>query len=134
MPVVAGLEADGGLDLVELVDHPIAGIDFSRRATGCSTTEEAVRALATRDRAYTVVTAEARGCSDSECGGEVQTLPALRVPVVDTTGCGDVFHGAYALCIARDLGVDRAMLVATVTAESRPPARADARASRTGDQ
>ena len=35
---------------------------------------------------------------------------------VDTTGCGDVFHGAYAACIARGESVARAVAVANVTA------------------
>ena len=30
---------------------------------------------------------------------EVVSVPAFRVPVADTTGCGDVFHGAYALAL-----------------------------------
>ena len=29
--------------------------------------------------------------------------PSFEVPVVDTTGCGDVFHGAYAVALARGL-------------------------------
>jgi len=27
-------------------------------------------------------------------------LPAYRIPAIDTTGAGDVFHGAFAGCIA----------------------------------
>lgn len=33
--------------------------------------------------------------------GQVHHLPACAVPVVDTTGAGDVFHGAFATAIAR---------------------------------
>ena len=29
--------------------------------------------------------------------------PSFKVPVIDTTGCGDVFHGAYAVALARGL-------------------------------
>jgi sugar/nucleoside kinase (ribokinase family) len=119
VPVVADLESDCDsalVELMELVDHLIVGIHFAQRATGRSTPEEAVRALARRDRACTVVTAGARGCLYSEYGGEVQTVPALQVPVVDTTGCGDVFHGAYAVCIARGMEPNQAILVANITA------------------
>ena len=35
-------------------------------------------------------------------------LPAPRVAARDTTGCGDVFHGAYAMALARGMNlVDR---------------------------
>jgi sulfofructose kinase len=32
-------------------------------------------------------------------------VPGHSIKVVDTTGCGDVFHGAYALAIARGRSV-----------------------------
>jgi sugar/nucleoside kinase (ribokinase family) len=32
--------------------------------------------------------------------------PAFAVPTVDTTGCGDVFHGAYASALARGLNLE----------------------------
>jgi sulfofructose kinase len=35
---------------------------------------------------------------------------------VDTTGCGDVFHGAYAACIAQGESVDTAVRIATAAA------------------
>jgi sulfofructose kinase len=34
-------------------------------------------------------------------GDQEFSIPGHIVPVADTTGCGDVFHGAYALAIAR---------------------------------
>ena len=42
------------------------------------------------------------------------TAPALRAR--DTTGCGDVFHGAYAFSLARGLGVQGAARFATAAA------------------
>ena len=50
-----------------------------------------------------VVTLGADGCIASCPREGVCRLPAFRVKVVDTTGCGDVFHGAYALGVARGL-------------------------------
>ena len=35
--------------------------------------------------------------------GPPRHQPAFPVSVVDTTGCGDVFHGAYAAALARGL-------------------------------
>jgi sulfofructose kinase len=42
------------------------------------------------------------------------TAPAIRAR--DTTGCGDVFHGAYAFSLARGLGVQGAARFATAAA------------------
>jgi sulfofructose kinase len=43
-------------------------------------------------------------------------LPAFAVEVVDTNGAGDVFHGAYALAIARSMGTAPAMRFASAAA------------------
>jgi sulfofructose kinase len=42
------------------------------------------------------------------------TAPTIRAR--DTTGCGDVFHGAYAFSLARGLGVQGAARFATAAA------------------
>jgi sulfofructose kinase len=39
--------------------------------------------------------------------------PAFAVEVIDTTGAGDVFHGAYALALAEGRGVESAMRFAS---------------------
>jgi sulfofructose kinase len=42
--------------------------------------------------------------------------PALAVEVVDTTGCGDVFHGAYAAALVHGCELPAALRFATVAA------------------
>lgn len=49
-------------------------------------------------------------------GGRARHLPAPRVRARDTTGCGDVFHGAYALAIAEGITVSEAARFATAAA------------------
>ena len=41
---------------------------------------------------------------------------AYRVQVVDTNGCGDVFHGAYASALARGLGLSERLRIASAAA------------------
>ena len=41
---------------------------------------------------------------------------AFAINVVDTTGAGDVFHGAYALAMAEGMGIEAAMRFASGTA------------------
>jgi sugar/nucleoside kinase (ribokinase family) len=121
IPVVADLERLSGpevLELVREVDHLIVGAEFAGWVTGESEPAAMVRALRRLRQAACVVTAGERGCwyAASETGDEVRHVPACRVQAVDTTGCGDVFHGAYAACLARREGVARAVIVATVAA------------------
>jgi sulfofructose kinase len=129
IPVVADIERDNEPFVNELaaqVDHLIVGIRYAQHATGESDPAAMVRALAA-GRACAVVTAGELGCWYQQRGGEVGHVPALQVNVVDTNGCGDVFHGAYAGCIAKGEPVDLAVRVATVAASlkaTRPGGRA----------
>ena len=48
--------------------------------------------------------------------GACAALPAPRIAARDTTGCGDVFHGAYALALAEGCPVPNAARFATAAA------------------
>jgi len=130
IPVVADIERDDGNDLPELLrssDHLILGLDLALRLSGTDTPEIAVTALAECNQGTCVVTAGERGCWYKPLGEAVSYLPALKVEVVDTTGCGDVFHGAYAASLARGEDVHTAVRVATIAAglkATRPGGRA----------
>jgi sugar/nucleoside kinase (ribokinase family) len=119
IPVVADIEftADPrSPDLIRQVDHLIIGINLARQLTGEEDPATMVRSLAHAGRACCAVTAGERGCWYAEHDGKVRHFPAFPVQVVDTTGCGDVFHGAYAACIAQGESVDVAIQVATAAA------------------
>jgi sulfofructose kinase len=122
VPVVADLERlqPASRAVAEQVEHLIVGRQFAREFTGELAPEQAVRSLrAARGdhHVVTAVTAGDQGCwymtRESE---EVRHRTALYVDVIDTTGCGDVFHGAYAASLARGEALDRAIHVATIAA------------------
>jgi sugar/nucleoside kinase (ribokinase family) len=113
---VERLTVPGAEDLVREIDHLIVGTELATLVTGERRPESMVRALSGDGRACCAVTAGERGCWYSERGGGVRHVPAHHVQVVDTTGCGDVFHGAYAACIAQGDSVGRAIEVANAAA------------------
>jgi len=55
----------------------------------------ALRAMQKNERAVTVVTLGANGLAGIDEAGRYFRQSAYKVDVVDTTGAGDVFHGAY---------------------------------------
>ena len=62
------------------------------------------------ERKVVAITCGAEGCwyLDDAAPFSPQHQPAFRVTVVDTTGCGDVFHGAYAAALVREMPRRRA--------------------------
>ncbi len=119
IPIIADLEAERDpqvYDLIPQIDHLILGIDFARQVTGESHPEKMVQALANEDRAACVVTAGDQGCWYSEYNSQVWHFPAFKVQAVDTTGCGDVFHGAYSYCVIRGDTIHKAIQYASAAA------------------
>lgn len=105
--------------LLPLVDHLLLPIGYARRLTGEEDPDRVLRALEPERRPATAVTLGAEGVRFIE-GARPETIrvqPAFRVePVVDTTGCGDVLHGAYAIAILDGRTVPDAMRFAAAAA------------------
>lgn len=120
IPVVADCEwpdCDGIEKLIELIDHLVVPKDFAREYTGCDTPSAGVIDLHDGKRACTAVTAGVDGCYYI-CGAdrEVRYQNSFKVDTIDTTGCGDVFHGAYAWAIASGKMVDDCVAYAAAAA------------------
>ncbi len=120
IPVVADIESDRHPQigrLLDLADHLIISQSFAAKVTGAASPEQAVRKLARPDRQVSVVTCGAGGCWYFAPGWPVpRRQPAFKVNAVDTTGCGDVFHGAYAFALARGMALEERIRLAAATA------------------
>jgi sulfofructose kinase len=103
--VVADFERvpDGNfIELLALVDHLVMSRRFAGELTGKADPAMAASALWTPDRRAVVVTCGDKGSwfLDADSAKPIH-CPARNVDVLDTTGCGDVFHGAYAAALAQ---------------------------------
>jgi sulfofructose kinase len=94
----AGSVHKGTRGLADRVDYLVCSEKFARDFTGLADEEQAAQQLA-RLAPNVVVTLGARGLVWANATGEGR-LPAFPVQVVDTTGAGDAFHGAFAACLA----------------------------------
>lgn len=121
IPVVADFEDDreaGFAELLALVDHLILSQDFACRLTGQAEAAAAARALWRPDRQAVVVTGGDQGSwhVSAEEPDQVRHQPAFPVDVVDTNGCGDVFHGAYAAGLVHGLEIEGRIRLAAAAA------------------
>lgn len=62
-----------------------------------------------------VVTLESHGSLFS-VNGEIKLMPAIKVKAEDTTGAGDIFHGAFTYALAKGRNLETALKLATITA------------------
>ena len=120
IPVVADIESDRHPQihqLLALADHLIVSQGFAGLLTGTRSPEKAVCKLARPDRQVAAVTCGDQGCWYLARGwSRPGHQPAFKVKAVDTTGCGDVFHGAYAFALARGMALEERIRFAAATA------------------
>ncbi|MCC7281817.1 MAG: ribokinase [Acetobacteraceae bacterium] len=120
------LDADGGTAgdnqrLIDMADHVIFSAEGLRDHVGAGEPETLLRQCAMTAGTTTAgkILAVTRGAAGSLwlIDGACFTVPAFPVRVTDTTGCGDVFHGAYALGLVEGKApVDAARFASAVAA------------------
>jgi len=104
-------------ELLNLIDHLILSHDFASEFTGERDPRRAIVILHSGiKRECTAVTVGRDGCFYVAKDGNITHQPAFRVEAVDTTGCGDVFHGAYAAGIASGYDVSWCIQFASAAA------------------
>jgi ribokinase len=105
----------GAVDLVRQSDVIIAPEYFAPKFTPGKTLAEMARHLFHHGAEIVVVTRGERGgvCFTEQ---EEFAFPAFQVDVVDTTGAGDVFHGAFAYGLVREWDLRRAATFASAVA------------------
>ena len=117
---LAALQAATGTDCVSVVDveagdpatlrqiialagHAILPLVAAQELTGKAEPETALRALCAWTPGQLAVTDGSRGSWALDATGYLLHQPAFPVEVVDTTGCGDAFHAAYASALLDSL-------------------------------
>jgi len=117
VPVVIDAEEGDSYvtEAMSVSSHIVVSENFAGSYTGKQDISAMLRVLRTPLAEAVVITRGEKGCAGSTCKGDFE-LPAAKVDVVDSTGCGDVFHGAYALAVARGLTAYKACEFATAAA------------------
>lgn len=94
-------QVDGRMaDLVRATDILVCGAGFAPGLTGRPEGWDALEGLLALGPKIVVQTCGEQG-SDTLTAAERFHTPAFPVPVLDTTGAGDVFHGAYLVGLLR---------------------------------
>jgi sugar/nucleoside kinase (ribokinase family) len=117
VPVTCDIDhvTPGTRELLRLVSHPVFAESVPLELTGEASPERALRALRRTHPGTLVVTLGERGAIALE-GTELLAAPGFPVPVVDSTGAGDVFRGGYIFGIVSGWALERQLWFANAAA------------------
>ncbi len=118
IPVIADLDElyPNVEDLLRNVDYLIVSRDFPTRLTAEPNLDHALRKMHRRFSCRLVAaTLGPQGVLAFD-GNRLLHTPAFSVPVVDTTGAGDIFHAAFIYALLEDQPLDRQLEFACAAA------------------
>ena len=118
VPVIADLDEiyPGVEHLLSLIDHLIVSRDFPARLTGEADLEKALQTMCERYGSRIAAATLGHDGVLAWDGRNFHYTPAYLVPVVDTTGAGDMFHAAYIYGLLQDWPLDRQLRFACAAA------------------
>lgn len=102
--------------LLEKIDYLIVSRDFPTRLTGQTNLAKALREIQVRYGCRLAAATLGQGGVLAWNGEAIQHTPAYRVPVVDTTGAGDIFHAGFIFALLQDWSLDRQLEFACAAA------------------
>ena len=98
----AGTLRPGMEKLLPLIDHLVVSEKFAHQSCRHNNPEVALKQLADYGAKAITITLGHSGSLSIDVDGQISRHPAFRVDAIDTTGCGDVFHGGYIYGLLQD--------------------------------
>jgi sulfofructose kinase len=118
IPVIADLDElyPNVEALIENVDYLIVSRDFPSRLTSEPDLEQALRKMHRRHNCRLAAATLGQDGVLAFDGKRLLHTPAFRVPVLDTTGAGDIFHAGFIYALLADWSLDRQLEFACAAA------------------
>jgi sulfofructose kinase len=113
----SGIEVVADLDnlypevqaLLHFVDFPITSKDFPERLTGERNLLKSLPRIHREFRCRMIVATLGRLGALAWDGTQFMLCPGFCVESVDTTGAGDIFHGAFVYCLTQDFELNETL-------------------------
>lgn len=116
----AGRPVPEVIELAHMVNYLVCSHEFAEEMTGLklkNANKETLEACYFKMKEIfqneIIITLESTG-SLYQNQGKVKLMPTISVKAVDSTGAGDLFHGAFTYGISKHLPIEKVMQIATV--------------------
>ena len=116
----AGRPVPEVIELAHMVNYLVCSHEFAEEMTGLklkNANKETLEACYFKMKEIfqneIIITLESTG-SLYQDQGKVKLMPTISVKAVDSTGAGDLFHGAFTYGISKKLPLEKVMQIATV--------------------
>ncbi|MCK1544903.1 sugar kinase [Bradyrhizobium sp. 147] len=118
IPLIVGVDRAMSLQdgLLTAASHLLFASEQVQETASIADDGEALKRLAKLTPAFLATTRGPLGTIWLNETGELKETPAFPVQAVDTLGAGDVFHGAFTLCLAEGEGTREALRFAAAAA------------------
>ncbi len=116
----AGRPKEEIIKLAGLVNYLICSKEFAETVSGkkvdynnLSTVADIYNTLKEKFNNNIIITLEDRGCVYQD-GNIIKVMPSIKVKAVDSTGAGDIFHGAFVYGIANNFELEKTIKYANL--------------------
>ena len=113
----AGRATDEIIALSKKVDYLVCSHDFAEAVTNIKTSDENYAAIFnTMEEKFknnVFITLEAKGCLYKN-NGKILLMPSISVKPIDSTGAGDLFHGAFVYCLSIGYPIEEVIKISNI--------------------
>lgn len=117
----AGSVKEATLELAHIVDYVVCSHDFAEELSkvkidyeDINTIVEAYQELKKIIKGNVIITLEELGCFTC-VNGLYKIVPSIKVKAIDSTGAGDLFHGAFVYALANGFDLEKTMRFSNIT-------------------
>ncbi len=117
----AGSTRESTMELARIVSYVVCSHDFAEDVSKVkidynnpNTIVEAYKVLTNEFKGNIIITLEEHGCFTC-IDGKYMIIPSIKVTAVDSTGAGDIFHGAFVYSLAKGFDIKKTLFFSNIT-------------------
>ena len=117
----AGSLKEATLELAKKVNYVVCSHDFAEDLSkvkidynNFDTIVSAYQELKKEIKGNLIITLESYGCFTC-IDGLYKIIPSMKVNAIDSTGAGDIFHGAFVYALANNFDLEKALIISNIT-------------------